>query len=122
MSEHEEQPREAEPAALEQRVYRIVGAYVSGRLRSKYGLAWEEAKDRPDKRAEWEQHKPKVAREAFLAVRSRNGADFVDYFVGTLCSVPQRMDEQQFVALTAALAADPDRVRTLTLLALAARA
>jgi CRISPR-associated protein Cmx8 len=122
MSEHPESTRPNEPLTLEQRVFRIVGTYVSGRLKSKHGLSWDQFKDKPGERSNWDEGKAKVARDAFLAVRSRTGADFVDYFVGTLCSVPQRMGEEQFVALTAALTTDPDRVRALTLLALAARA
>jgi CRISPR-associated protein Cmx8 len=69
----------------------------------------------------YEEMKEKVARDAFLAIRSRTGQDFVDYFVSTLCSVSQSMNEQRFLALTKALVEDTDKVRTLTMLALAAQ-
>ena len=113
---------ERPPTTLEQRVYRMVGSYISGRVRSKHQLSWEAAKDRPDLRRSYEEAKEKVARDAFLAVRSRTGTDFVEYFVATLCSVAQRMPEDQYIDLTKALVTDPDRIRSLTLLALSARA
>lgn len=122
MSSDTTPPREKEETTVEQRVYRMVGAYVFGKLRSKYQLSWDQVKDRPDLKGQFEEAKEKVAREAFLAVRSRTGADFVEYFTATLCSVPQRMPEDDYLSLTKALVADPDRIRSLTLLALSARA
>ena len=65
--------------------------------------------------------KGKLARDAFLAIRSRTGQDFIDYFASTLCSVSQNMNEHDFTALTKALLEDTDKVRTLTMLALSAR-
>jgi CRISPR-associated endonuclease/helicase Cas3 len=68
-------------------VYRVVGIYVQRKLKSKYQLEWAAVKDIPSKYAEYEGMREKVAREAFLAVRSRSGLDFADYFASTLCSV-----------------------------------
>lgn len=103
-------------------VYRLVGNYIARKLKSKYQLEWASAKNNPTQKAKYEEMKEKVARDAFLAARSRTGADFADYFASTLCSVPQFMSEQDFAALAQALYQEPDRIRTLTMLALSARA
>ena len=102
-------------------VYRVVGIYVQRKLKSKYQLEWSAIKDNSSKYAEYEEMREKVAREAFLAVRSRSGLDFADYFASTLCSVSQPLSEQQYVTLAQALYEDTDKVRTLTMLALSAR-
>ena len=102
-------------------VYRVVRIYVQRKLKSKYQLEWSAVKDIPSKYAEYEEMREKVAREAFLAVRSRSGLDFADYFASTLCSVSQPLSEQQYVTLAQALYEDTDKVRTLTMLALSAR-
>ncbi len=102
-------------------VYRVVGTYLQRKVSAKYQLEWSAVRNDPDKRKDYEEAREKVAREAFLAVRSRSGMDFTDYFVSTLCSVSQYLSEQQYVALAQALYADTDKVRTLTMLALSAR-
>ena len=111
----------AESVSPEALVYRVIGIYLQRRLKAKYGLEWSEVKDRPDKRKEYEETREKVAREAFLAVRSRSGLDFAEYFASTLCSVSQPLSEQQYVTLAQSLYEDTDKVRTLTMLALSAR-
>lgn len=110
-------------------VYKIVGTYISRKLKSKHYLswdaerktAWDSSKNAPASTDDYQEKKGKIARDAFLAVRSRTGADFVDYFASTLCSVPQYMNEKHFEMLTQALHNDTDEVRTLTMLALSAR-
>lgn len=109
------------PTSLEVLIYRIVRSYVSGRLGSKYDLKW--SPDSGDgERSEYNKRKDKIARDAFLAVRSRTGADFVAYFTGTLCSVNQRIGQQGFLTVAAKLRNDAEieHIRTLTLLALSA--
>jgi CRISPR-associated protein Cmx8 len=107
--------------SVEEMVYQLVGRYVSRRTEGKTGLSWEEVKSRGDAaKNEYNEARAKVAKDAFLAVRSRTGADFIDYFAGTLCSVPHHLRSAQFVTLTRALRAETDKVRTLTLLALSA--
>lgn len=113
--------QEGTSAQCEALVYRVVGMYLRGKLRTKYQLEWESVKDNPGKRQEYEEAREKVAREAFLAVRSRSGLDFADYFASTLCSVSQPLNERQYVTLAQALYEDTDKVRTLTMLALSAR-
>ncbi|MBM3223467.1 MAG: type I-MYXAN CRISPR-associated protein Cmx8, partial [Candidatus Tectomicrobia bacterium] len=102
-------------------VYRVVGVYLYRKLKSKYQLEWSAVKDNPRLHSEYENTREKLARETFLAVRSRSGLDFTDYFASTLCSVAQPLSEQQYVALAQALYEDTEKVRTLTMLALAAR-
>ncbi|MDX2033396.1 MAG: type I-MYXAN CRISPR-associated protein Cmx8 [Blastocatellia bacterium] len=107
-------------------IYRVVGNYLRFKLKSKHQLEWKDAwrgaKDnKPSELKEYEEKKTKLAREAFLAIRSRTGQDFIDYFVSTLCSVSQGMNERRFIALTHALVNETDNVRTLTMLALAAQ-
>jgi CRISPR-associated protein Cmx8 len=112
---------------LESLIYQVVGTYLSRKLESKYGLRWEDVKELPenaDRRKELSVKKEKLAREAFLAVRSRTGADFIEYFSATLFSVAQHVGEAGYNKLTASLLNDAEtvKVRTLTLLALSARA
>jgi CRISPR-associated protein Cmx8 len=102
-------------------VYRVVGTYLQRKVSSKYQLEWSVVRNDPGKRKDYEEAREKVAREAFLAVRSRSGMDFTDYFASTLCSVSQYLSEQQYVTLAQALYEDTDKVRTLTMLALSAR-
>jgi CRISPR-associated protein Cmx8 len=102
-------------------VYRVVGFYLQRKLRSKYQLEWSAVKENSAKSVEYQEMKEKVARDTFLAVRSRNGVDFADYFASTLCSVSQPLSEQQYVRLAQALYDDSEKVRTLTMLALSAR-
>ncbi|MGQ4810554.1 hypothetical protein NKDENANG_04032 [Candidatus Entotheonellaceae bacterium PAL068K] len=114
---------EAPPTGLscEALVYRMVGVYLQRKLKSKYELEWAKVKDQPHQHKAYEEAKEKVARDAFLAVRSRSGSDFAEYFASTLCSVSQPLSEQHYVTLAQALYEDTDKVRTLTMLALSAR-
>jgi CRISPR-associated protein Cmx8 len=107
--------------SCESLVYRVVGIYLQRKLKSKYQLEWSGVKDNPSRRIEYEEMKEKIAREAFLAVRSRSGMDFADYFASTLCSVSQPLSEKQYVKLAQAIYEDTEKVRTLTMLALSAR-
>ena len=111
------------PPTLEHLVYQVIRNYVYGRLEGKYQLSWDEVKGRgEDRQKDYNDKKLKIAREAFLAVRARTGADFVGYFTGTLCSIPRRLDEGRYLMLARALH-DPrevERVRSLALLALSA--
>jgi len=116
----------SEDVGEETLIYRVVSNYLRFKLKSKHQLEWEEAwkgarDNKPAELKDYEEKKAKLAREAFLAIRSRTGQDFVDYFVSTLCSVSQSMNEQRFIALTKALVKDGDNIRTLTMLALAAQ-
>ena len=111
------------PRSTEQLVYHLVRAFVSRRVKMRTDLDWAAVKGMPresQRRREYDEAKERVARGAFLAVRSRTGADFVDWFTGTICSVPQRLRPDEFLVLSHVLRDDPATVRTLTLLALSA--
>ena len=110
---------------LEHRVYRMVRSFVNQRVAIKHGSDWVWDRVKGTKREdEYGDKKAKIARDAFLAVRSRTGADFVGYFTSTICSVPQRLGEDGFVEVARALHDEKrvEQVRTLTLLALSANA
>ncbi|HYL99184.1 MAG TPA: hypothetical protein VEZ90_09535 [Blastocatellia bacterium] len=109
------------PATYEALVYRVVDTYIGRKLKNKYDLDWSKAKESDVKKKEYSEAREKIGKEAFLAVRSRTGSDFTDYFASSLCSVSQHLSEEDFVTLATALHTKPDEVRTLTLLALSAR-
>jgi CRISPR-associated protein Cmx8 len=103
-------------------VFDLVKTYINRKLGSKYELKWSEIKDKSDdEKKNYGDKKEKIAKDVFLAVRSRTEKeDFINYFASTLCSVPQYMKSEDYLSLTKALYQDTDRVRTLTLLALSA--
>lgn len=115
--------------SIETLVFRLIGNYVTRKLKAKYDLEWksewkglknEELSQKPDYR-KYAETKSKVSKSAFLDVRSRTEKmDFINYFVSSLCSVPQHMKADSYVELTQALYQDTDKIRTLTLLALSA--
>jgi CRISPR-associated protein Cmx8 len=109
--------------ALEPLVLQLVRGYVSRKVKSRTKLDWDSVKDdapNTARRKEYEEARERIARDAFLAVRSRTGQDFVEYFAGTLCSVPHHLKQEQFILLSRALHERAEDVRTLTLLALSA--
>lgn len=119
-----QEPAETTPTGAltaQELVYRTVSNYLRYKLDSKYSLSWKAVQSDPQAEGKFREMRAKLAREAFLAIRSRTGQDFIDYFVSTLCSVSQSMNEQRYVALTTALMTETDNIRTLTMLALAAQ-
>lgn len=113
---------DTQPSPLPAILYRLVGAYISGKIAGKYNVKYSDGMS-DEQRGKYREYREKIARDAFLAIRSRTGVDFVDFFTATLCSVPQHMKEADFQRLSLALLDDHEReqVRTLTLLALSAR-
>ncbi len=87
---------------IEHLIFKRVQSYVLGKTDRKYNLNWTDAKDNPGKRKDYEEKKEKIAREAFLAVRSRTGADFVGYFTSTICSVPHGVPEAKSLEIARA--------------------
>jgi len=114
---------------IEVLVFRLASNYVTRKLKSKYDLEWkaewkglknDELNLKPDYK-KYSEMKSKIAKSAFLDIRSRTEqTDFINYFVSSLCSVPQHMRSESFVELTQALYQETDKIRTLTLLALSA--
>ncbi|MGB0712568.1 MAG: type I-MYXAN CRISPR-associated protein Cmx8 [Gammaproteobacteria bacterium] len=63
----------------------------------------------------------KAAKETFLAMRGRNEREFVTYFTGTICSVPQFFrGERGFVAVATALIDKHESIKDVAMLALSA--
>jgi len=107
---------------LEQLIYQRVQAYVLGKTERKYDLSWSKVQGNPGQEKEYREKKEKVGREAFLAVRSRTGADFVAYFTSTICSIPHHSSQEKYLEVARALMEpkETEKVRSLTLLALSA--
>lgn len=112
--------QDGSPPPIEDLIYQLVSTYISAKLKSKYGFEWKSVQGTPKER-DYGELKTKVAKDAFLSVRSRTGDDFIEYFAATLCSFPQFLNEDGYTALAKALHTETDKVRTLTLLALSAR-
>jgi CRISPR-associated protein Cmx8 len=86
------------------------------------GLDWSAAKGIPAKENEYREMKEKIARDAFLSIRSRsNKEDFIEYFVSTICSVSQHLNQQAYLKVAEELFSRSEDIRTLTMLALSAR-
>ncbi len=113
--------QETASKTAEDLIYQMVGRYISAKLKSKYQLEWTEGYKNTPKEFEYNEKKGKVAREAFLAIRSRTESDFIEYFASTLCAFPQFLNEQGYATLAKALHTETEKVRTLTMLALSAR-
>jgi CRISPR-associated protein Cmx8 len=109
-------------------VYELVGAYVRERACARSGV-------KPDDQEWWlrtAEERRDVCSRLFLELRSRNDDDFVRHFTATIGSVPQWLDCEKYLAVTAALMRaftnetgedrprTRDDVKTLTLLALSA--
>jgi CRISPR-associated protein Cmx8 len=128
--EQEKQMSEAETQkTIEPMIFQLVKNYVGRKLKLKYDLEWKPEwkslkSEELTKQADYKKYvdmKAKVAKTAFLDIRSRTEPmDFINYFVSSLCSVPQHMKSEDFITLSQTLYQDPDKVRTLTLLALSA--
>lgn len=111
--------------ALVTRVYQLIGAYVEHRAQEKSGLRRRDFTKGEDGKIhypkELREAVEKVTKDAFLAMRGRNDREFVAYFTGTICSVPQFFGRQEeFIALSQALIGDPDLIKDLAMLALSA--
>ncbi len=119
MTEHTSEVPKA-PRGLESLVLHVVQSWIAGRMDTKHRLRRGDLKDDAE-RGDFDAKKGKLATDAFLAARSRPGREFARWFTATLCAVNQRLTEAEFVALARALDEYPDKVRSLTLLALSAR-
>ena len=109
---------------LARRIYRIIGEYVNyktdTRSRVKYKDLPRDAKGHRSYPNEFREAREKVTSDAFLAMRSRRAEDFVEYFTGTICSVPHFVQESEYLDLTQALIQTPGTVKNLSMLALSA--
>lgn len=110
---------------LVERIYKLIRAYVEHRSFERSGMRRRDFPKGDDGKfrypKELREAVEKVTKDAFLAIRSRNDRDFIAYFTGTICSVPQFFGRQEdFIALSQALIGDPDLIKDLSMLALSA--
>jgi CRISPR-associated protein Cmx8 len=91
-------------------IQRLVNRYIEGRAASKAGRKIDDfpvetidGKKRRDFPPDVREAQRKVCSDAFLAMRSRHDQDFVEYFVGSICSVPQVLSNLDYQFLTTIL-------------------
>lgn len=121
--------------ALSKRVHDIVEQYVRQRTEAKSGIKWADFKDRRitdpttgrtriDVPQRYQEVREKVCQDAFLSMRAcRSREDFVTYFTGTICAVPQYLPMGEYQALAEALLGGDDeweQVKALSMLTLSA--
>ncbi|MFN7932977.1 MAG: hypothetical protein U0R19_06595 [Bryobacteraceae bacterium] len=114
------------------RIFRLVQTYVISRAERKTGIPWDSFKDkrkkdeasgreRMDVPEKFREARESIATQAFLRARAcRSRQDFVDFFSGTVCSVPQFLPREEFERISVALL-DEERwedLKSLTMLAL----
>lgn len=109
---------------LSMRVYRMVQTYVNLRTEEKSGRKFKDfSKDSKGHilyPPEYREAREKVCTDAFLAMRGRRDQEFIGYFTGTICSVPQYLNQEEYTAVAGALMTDWERIKTLSMLALSA--
>jgi CRISPR-associated protein Cmx8 len=112
---------------LARRIYSLIRAYVNQRTEEKSRIKYDDFRNSKDAKGHVQYPQPyreareKVCSDAFLAMRGRRERDFIEYFAGTICSVPQWLPEDDFIAVSQVLATDWERVKTLSMLALSAQ-
>ena len=130
----------SERVNIARKVYEFVGEFVAQRAEKRSGAKRAEL-PKKDGKVDWSASskktkgylaaREKVATDTFLAIRSRNSDEFVDYFVGSVCAVPQFMGakgispEEGFIAISNALHESESKrteIKNLTMLALCAHA
>lgn len=108
------------------RIYQLIRTYVNLKTEEKSGKKYKDFQALRDEKKrilypqEYREARAKVCSDAFLAMRGRRDQDFIEYFTGTICSVPQFMAEVDFVAVAGALMKDWEKTKILSMLALSA--
>jgi CRISPR-associated protein Cmx8 len=111
---------------LARRIHALIQNFVNRRAEKKSGVKFSDFKQEKDEKGRtsyppaYLDAREKAASEAFLAMRGRRDKDFVAYFTGTICSVPQFLPETEFIGISRALLEDWEKVKTLSMLALSA--
>lgn len=108
------------------RVYRLIQNYIWRRTEEKSGEKYDQFKNNKNEKGHviypqaYSGALEKVCIDAFLAMRGRRDQDFVEYFTGTVCSVPQFLPEADFLSVAKELMEDWQTIKTLSLLAISA--
>jgi CRISPR-associated protein Cmx8 len=116
---------------LSKRVHDIVQRYVLRRTEVKSGMSWKNARESGGVDPEtgkryvhpsYRDAREKLCQSTFLDLRSRRSReDFVEYFTGTICSVPQFLPPDEYQLLARALFSSDDeweQVKALSMLTL----
>jgi len=106
-------------------IYGMVRHYILLKALNKSGLSTitdEKGQTTyPFDKKEYREAIEKVSMDAFLAMRGRKEEDFVEYFTGTICSVPQFLPQKEYLLLSDALVQGGwEKVKSLSLLAISA--
>jgi len=111
------------PDELALRVHSMIRGYVSYKTERRCGKSYADFKASSYKDDQYINANNKVCMDAFLAIRGRKDhREFIDYFTGTICSVPQFLGKEQYQNLSVALL-DPaqwESLKSLSMLALSA--
>ncbi len=116
------------PQSLEKRIYEMIGSYVRLKTESKSGMKWAEFKDKKTNDGKiaippaYLEARTKMCADTFLAMRSRREQEFVEYFTGTICSVPQFLPQDDYIFVSQVLLEEDgwEKIKTLSMLALSA--
>lgn len=116
----DEAPEDVIPETLEGVCYVVARNYVLAKVESKHGLTWGKCQGTPALEAEFRRLKHKIARQAFLEIRSKSGPTFANYVARTICAQPQRLGEARYAIFSKALIERTTETHTLMMLALSA--
>jgi CRISPR-associated protein Cmx8 len=118
---------------LARRVHGLVRAYVYRRTEERSRIPWDSFKDRKiidqggrervDVPPPYREAREKVCKDVFLRIRAcRAREDFVTYFTGTICSVPQYLPEAEYQLMANAIFDEDqwEEVKALAMLTLSA--
>jgi CRISPR-associated protein Cmx8 len=108
------------------RVYRLLQNYIWRRTEEKSGVKFDQFKNNKTDKGHiiypraYAEALEKVCSDAFLAMRGRRDQDFVEYFIGTICSVPHFLPETEFLSVAKDLMENWQKIKTLSMLAISA--
>ena len=108
------------------RVYRLLQNYIWRRTEEKSGVKFDQFKNNKTDKGHisypraYAEALEKVCSDAFLAMRGRRDQDFVEYFTGTICSVPHFLPETEFLSVAKDLMENWQKIKTLSMLAISA--
>lgn len=126
MEEEEMKTEEGRDDLLARRIHNLIRQYVRRKAENKSGTKIKNFKKEDNKLLyppKYREAVEKVSIDVFLAMRGRREQDFVEYFTGTICSVPQFLPEDDYLLVSQALINDKDgweKVKALSMLAISA--
>lgn len=122
-----EMENETKEESLPLLIYGLIQEYVRRRSEEKSGETYDEFKKKKNEKGyvdyplKYREAVEKVCSDAFLAMRGRREKDFIEYFTGTICSVPQWIGKKEdYMLVSNALIEKWDDVKTFSMLALSA--